>query len=311
MNNELKVFENVEFGKIKVVELNDDIWFVAKDIAEILEYSETSKMLRRLDDDEMLKIEPTILGDSAKSMAREITLINESGLYNAVLGSKKPNAKAFKKWITSELLPTLRKTGGYVANEDLFVNTYLPYADDNTKLLFNQTLLTIRTQNEIIAKQKKENSKLLEENSHQHKLIDTMTESYDGTYIRTICVDYINKFSAKTGRDRGELYGDIYKLLGRSLKTDIYYQHEKYIKEQRELVKSNIQYNKENELKGSDRREPFLIKHSKAEISKIEYVCDILGKGGIMLEVMSKVFEVGIIDIVDKYNLIKETEGDE
>ena len=60
MNNELKVFENVEFGKIKVVELNDDIWFVAKDISEILEYSETSKMLRRLDDDEMLKIEPTI-----------------------------------------------------------------------------------------------------------------------------------------------------------------------------------------------------------------------------------------------------------
>ena len=52
------------------------------------------------------------------------------------------------------------------------------------------------------------------------------------------------------------------------------------------------------------------LKHSKAEISKIEYVCDILGKGSVMLEVMSKVFEVGIIDIVDKYNLIKETEGD-
>lgn len=305
MNNELKVFENVEFGKIRFEIIDGKELFCASDIAKALGYSNPSKAIN----DHCRSITKCYIATN-QGNSTEMNFIPEGDVYRLIVRSKLPSAEKFEKWLFEEVLPTLRKTGGYVANEDLFVNTYLPYADDNTKLLFNQTLLTIRTQNEIIAKQKKENYKLIEENNHQHKIIDTLTESYDGTYIRTICVDYLNKFSAKTGRDRGELYGDIYKLLGRSLKTDIYYQHEKYIKEQRELVKSNIQYNKEHKLKGSDRREPFLIKHSKAEISKIEYVCDILGKGSVMLEVMSKVFEVGIIDIVDKYNLIKETEGD-
>ena len=87
MNNEMKVFENVEFGKIKVIELNYDIWFVAKDISEILEYSETSKMLRRLDDDEMLKIEPPFKGYPINVMARKITLINEKGLIKSITNS--------------------------------------------------------------------------------------------------------------------------------------------------------------------------------------------------------------------------------
>ncbi len=80
-------------------------WFVAKDISGILGYSETSKMLRRLDDDEMQKIAPPKMGD-ANSMVREIAIINESGLYNAVLGSSKPNAREFRKWVTGEVLPS-------------------------------------------------------------------------------------------------------------------------------------------------------------------------------------------------------------
>ncbi len=82
--------------------------------------------------------------------------INESGLYSAIIGSKLESAKNFKRWITSEVLPTIRKTGGFVNNDDLFINTYFPYADESTKAMFKSTLSTVRKQNQIIEKQKKE-----------------------------------------------------------------------------------------------------------------------------------------------------------
>ena len=69
--------------------------------------------------------------------------------------------------------------------------------------------------------------------------------------------------------------------------------------------KRRVEYNRENKLKGLDRKFPYLIKDSKAEVSKIEFVCDVLGKGNVMLESMSKVFEVGIESIIEKYNIVK------
>ena len=76
---------------------------------------------------------------------------------------------------------------------------------------------------------------------------------------------------------------------------------EKYILES----KNNMEYNRDNKLKGLDRKSPYLIKDSKANISKIEFVCDVLSQGNVMLESMSKVFEVGIEDIIEKYNIVK------
>ncbi|MGG4559097.1 BRO-N domain-containing protein [Bacillus toyonensis] len=67
-------------------------------------------------------------------------MVNESGLYSLIMTSRKPQAKAFKKWVTSEVLPMIRKTGGYVNNDEMFVNTYLAHADDATKMLFKSTL---------------------------------------------------------------------------------------------------------------------------------------------------------------------------
>lgn len=77
-------------------------WFVAKDVAEILGYSETERMTRRLDDDEVAKTQSPKMG----GQVRYLTIINESGLYNAVLGSTKPNAREFRKWVTGEVLPS-------------------------------------------------------------------------------------------------------------------------------------------------------------------------------------------------------------
>ena len=313
---ELKVFENEQFGKLSVMVIKEKPWFIAKQITEILGYKDAESMTRRLDEDEKMLL--TI--DIAKSLqivgfdipTRGMTMINESGLYSAILGSSKTEAKPFKKWITSDLLPTIRKTGGYVANEDLFINTYLPFADDVTKQLFSGILTTVRNQNEIISKQRNENSQLVsknveleKDNVSKHKLIDAMTESYDGTYIRMICVDYVNKTAKQTGIHQSDLYSKVYKLVGRAIKKDLTIQFENFTNNEKLKVKENMEYNRENKLKGLDRKSPYLIKDSKANISKVEFVCDVLGQGNVMLEAMSKVFEVGIEDIIEKYNIVK------
>lgn len=152
--NKMKIFENKEFGEIRTIMINDEPWFVGKDIADALGYSDSSSTVSKnidLEDKTTLLLQQD--GSNYKS---KTTLINESGLYNLIIGSKLPSAKKFKHWVTSEVLPTIRKTGGYVNNDELFVNTYLPFADQQTKSMFWQTLRTIRTQNGIIAKQKEE-----------------------------------------------------------------------------------------------------------------------------------------------------------
>lgn len=149
IQNGIKVFENPIFGQIRMVMVDDEPWFVAKDISDKLGYAQTSNMMKRIDDDDFKS--SVLDGMNMKSL-----LINESGLYSAIIGSKLPSAKQFKRWVTSEVLPTIRKTGGYVNNDELFISTYLPYADENTKLIFSQTLKTVREQNETIKRQQKE-----------------------------------------------------------------------------------------------------------------------------------------------------------
>ena len=151
-----------------------------------------------------------------------------------------------------------------------------------------------------------EKERLQLEIEHKHNLIDKMTESYDGLVLRATCRDYINKKSRETGIHQAELYGKIYRLLGNVLKTDISYQYDKFTKEQRKLVEENKRYNMANNLKGLDRKTPFKYSDSKMAISQIEYICDMLGHGAKLLEVMSKVFEVEITEIIDKYNFHSE-----
>lgn len=149
IQNSIEVFENPIFGQIRMTMVDDEPWFVAKDISDKLGYAQTSNMMKRIDDEDFKS--SVLDGMNMKSL-----LINESGLYSAIIGSKLPSAKQFKHWVTSEVLPTIRKTGGYVNNDELFISTYLPYADENTKLIFSQTLKTVREQNETIKRQKKE-----------------------------------------------------------------------------------------------------------------------------------------------------------
>ena len=107
--DKLKLFENKDFGKIRALEINDNPWFVASDIAKALEYRSAYDMTRILDEDEKgTQIVRTPGGD------QNAIVINESGLYSAILRSRKPEAKRFKKWITSEVIPSIRKYGAYM-----------------------------------------------------------------------------------------------------------------------------------------------------------------------------------------------------
>lgn len=148
--NDLTIFESPEFGAIRTVELDGEPWLVGKDVAQALGYTDTDQALRRHVDDE----DKLTRNFDGSGQNRSMTIINESGLYSLVLSSKLPTAKKFQRWVTSEVLPSIRRTGGYVANDELFIQTYLPFADESTKSLFRTTLHTIGEQNKLIQQQR-------------------------------------------------------------------------------------------------------------------------------------------------------------
>lgn len=123
--NEIKVFENDAFGSVRTIDREGDVWFVGKDVAEILGYTNPSKALAdHVDEEDKLN------NESLSSLGqRGGWLINESGLYSLVLSSKLPTAKQFKRWITKEVIPSIRKTGGYFATPKTYVEALRALAD--------------------------------------------------------------------------------------------------------------------------------------------------------------------------------------
>lgn len=119
--NELKVFQNEEFGEVRSLVINDEPWFVGKDVAKALGYENPSKAIRDHVEEEDKKVgvqnvTPYISDNLGRKQYP--TFINESGVYSLIFGSKLPSAKKFKHWVTSEVLPTLRKTGKYEIPKD-------------------------------------------------------------------------------------------------------------------------------------------------------------------------------------------------
>ena len=114
--NELKIFENPAFGQVRTLELEGEPWFVGKDVAQALGYSNTRDALDRHVDDEDKN---TVVNPDGNRGNPNMIIINESGLYSLVLSSKLPTAKAFKRWITSEVIPSIRKHGAYITPDTL------------------------------------------------------------------------------------------------------------------------------------------------------------------------------------------------
>lgn len=177
MNELVKVFENAEFGKVRVVMLDGQPWFVGKDVSEILGYVNTSSMYKLIDESDKINIDPQsieFIGSFQNGVIlepntniRKLSIINESGLYDSIFGSTLDSAKTFKKWVTSVLLPTIRKTGGFVVESRAidFVSNWLPNLDDMSK--------------SVIAGMLEDNQKLRLENTKQKEVIDAQKPKAD------------------------------------------------------------------------------------------------------------------------------------
>ena len=132
---EIKIFNNDEFGKVRIITIDNEPWFVGKDISEILKYKETANMRKLLDNCEYQEIDPQSIDFTGfvqngttlepNKNIRRMLLINESGLYNAIFNSTLPSAIKFRRWVTSEVLPSIRKNGGYIQGQENLSDTEL------------------------------------------------------------------------------------------------------------------------------------------------------------------------------------------
>lgn len=149
--NELKIFENAEFGSIRTVEMDGAPYFVGKDVAEVLAYNEPHKaIVRHIDEDDRMKHPITDI----TGRVQETWLINESGLYSLILSSKLPKAKEFKHWVTSEVLPAIRRHGMYavdelIENPDLAIAALTALKEEREKT--KQLTETVAVQSQQIA----------------------------------------------------------------------------------------------------------------------------------------------------------------
>ena len=152
--NELQIFQSEEFGTIRTVTIDNEPWFVGKDVAGILGYANQNEAIQdHVDEDDKLNSK-TLSSQDLELGQRGGWLINESGLYSLVLGSKLESARRFKRWITSEVLPAIRKTGGYVNNTETFVDAYFAGIPEEMKAIIRVSLDTIKIKDGIIEAQK-------------------------------------------------------------------------------------------------------------------------------------------------------------
>lgn len=119
--NELKIFKNEEFGEMRTVQIDNEIYFVGKDVADKLGYQNGSRDIKRHTDEEDRREVPVNDGYQNRTMI----VINESGVYALIFGSKLESAKRFKHWVTSEILPSIRKTGGYIEGQETMTDSEL------------------------------------------------------------------------------------------------------------------------------------------------------------------------------------------
>ena len=157
--NDIQIFKNEEFGEVRTLTVNNEPWFVGSNVAAILGYTNPQKAIRdHVDEDDKLTERIVLSGQN-----REVVIINESGLYSLILSSKLPTAKKFKRWVTSEVLPAIRKTGGYMVAQQ----------DETPEQLMARAL---RVANETLARQKAK----MEQVQRENKRLNADNEQKEG-----------------------------------------------------------------------------------------------------------------------------------
>lgn len=159
--NELQVFENEKFGQVRSTVIDGDPWFVAADVCKAVGIGNPSDVMRRLDEDET-----TLVSIEGTSNGLSVNAVSEAGLYSLVLGSRKPEAKEFKRWITHEVIPSIRKHGTYMTPETI-----------EKVLLDPDAIIKIAT---ALKEERKKNAKLTAENTEMKpkaEFADTVADS--------------------------------------------------------------------------------------------------------------------------------------
>lgn len=186
MSKEIQIFKNDEFGQVRTLVINNEPYFVGKDVAEVLGYTKLDAMYRVVDKEDKRNINPqssefTSFPQNGVSLESNpnikiMTVINESGLYDAVFSSKLPGAKKFKRWVTSEVLPQIRKTGGYIPADE----------EDSEKDILAKAVLiankTIEQKNEKINELSSKNNELeekIEDDKHKVSFAEAVENSED------------------------------------------------------------------------------------------------------------------------------------
>lgn len=195
----------------------------------------------------------------------------------------------FELWADEQITTLIRE--GSVSLKPIMPQTYIEALEE---------LIKSEKEKERLALENKAKQETIERKT---EIIDNMTEDLDSVRLRKVVTDYISKIQSRFG-GYAMAYSELYGVFGRVLKIDLNHRFEKCVTEYNLKASENKKYNRENKLKGEDRLVPF----KQTNISKVEYICDILGAGGTLIETMAKVFEVEVSDIIDKYNSFKETE---
>lgn len=169
--NDIEIFKNQEFGEVRTILIDDEPWFVGKDVASALGYSNTNDALLRHVDEEDKQTSGFTMGGQIYNM----TIINESGLYSLTLSSKLATAKKFKRWITKEVIPSIRKHGGYLTPQKM--EEFLSDPDTIIKLAMNLKEERMK---------RKEAERINEENRPKVEFFDTVAESKTATSMNDV-----------------------------------------------------------------------------------------------------------------------------
>lgn len=176
--NKLQVFNNEELGQVRTVVKGEDVWFVAKDVCEVLEIKNTTQAMQKLDPEERTMFNIGRQG--------ETNIINESGLYSLIMTSRKPQSKAFKKWVTSEVLPSIRKHGAYMTP-----NTINALLQDPDLIIGLASQLKQEQQARQIAEQKNLMlTQQIAENASKITYLDQILQSQDTVTVSQVAADY-------------------------------------------------------------------------------------------------------------------------
>lgn len=213
MDNNIKVFENSEFGKVRTVILDNEPWFIGKDVTDILGYQNGSRDINRhVDEDDRQNYQNGTF-ESNRGMA----IINESGLYSLILSSKLPTAKKFKRWVTSEVLPSIRKHGAYMT-------------EDTIKKVIAEPDFIIKLATEL-KKEQEQNKQLTETCSQQQQVIGELKPKAD--YVDKILksdslvtITQIAKDYGMSGQGMNKVLHDLHIIYSCNKQWLLYSQHQ-------------------------------------------------------------------------------------